>query len=101
MTTESERAREIVLRLLGNPALKDFADLQNEEQIIRFLNANAARPAPAEKSPLVRGRQLPPAPAKLIRTADDSRLSLTGNRFRGFDIKMLHEFHNIASENGW
>jgi len=47
MTTESERAREFVLRLLSNPALNDFADLQKEEQIIRFLRTNAARLAPA------------------------------------------------------
>ncbi|WP_455382943.1 hypothetical protein [Salinispira pacifica] len=46
MSSEIERAQSFVQRLLANPALQQFSALQREEQIIQFLNVNAAQLAP-------------------------------------------------------
>lgn len=51
MSAELDRAELFVTRLLANPALNDFSDLQKEEQIIQFLNVNAAQLAPTLSSP--------------------------------------------------
>jgi hypothetical protein len=51
MSAESDRAQAFVLRLLGNPTLQDFSALQKEEQIIQFLNVNAAQLAPTLATP--------------------------------------------------
>ncbi len=46
MIEEIDRAQTFVQRLLANPALKGFSELQREEQVIQFLHANAAQLAP-------------------------------------------------------
>ncbi len=50
MNSESEKARAFVGRLLQNPALNGFSLLQQEEQIVQFLHANAAQLAPTLSS---------------------------------------------------
>jgi hypothetical protein len=50
MNIESQKAQAFVTRLLQNPALHGFSLLQQEEQIIQFLNANAAQLAPTLSS---------------------------------------------------
>ncbi len=51
MSAEMDRAELFVTRLLANPALGDFSELQREEQIIQFLHVNAAQLAPTLSSP--------------------------------------------------
>lgn len=50
MNTESQKAQAFVGRLLQNPSLNGFSLLQQEEQIIQFLQANAAQLAPTLSS---------------------------------------------------
>ncbi|MDA3950461.1 MAG: hypothetical protein PF508_14760 [Spirochaeta sp.] len=50
MNNESQKAQAFVTRLLQNPALHGFSMLQQEEQIIQFLHANAAQLAPTLSS---------------------------------------------------
>lgn len=50
MNSESQKAQAFVLRLLQNPALSGFSALQKEEQIIQFLQVNAAQLAPTLSS---------------------------------------------------
>lgn len=50
MNSESDKARAFIGRLLQNPALNGFSLLQQEEQIIQFLHANAAHLAPTLSS---------------------------------------------------
>lgn len=51
MSAEMDRAELFVTRLLANPALNDFSELQKEEQIIQFLHVNASQLAPTLSSP--------------------------------------------------
>lgn len=51
MNSDSDKARAFIARLLQNPALNGFSPLQQEEQIIQFLHANAAQLAPTLSSP--------------------------------------------------
>ncbi|TVR67784.1 MAG: hypothetical protein EA427_12560 [Spirochaetaceae bacterium] len=50
MNSDSVKAKAFIARLLQNPALKGFSALQQEEQIIQFLHANAAQLAPTLSS---------------------------------------------------
>lgn len=51
MNSESEKAQAFIGRLLQNPALNGFSALQREEQIIQFLQVNAAQLAPTLSAP--------------------------------------------------
>ncbi len=46
MSTDHDKAKAFVGRLLQNPSLRDFSELQREEQIIQFLHVNAAQLGP-------------------------------------------------------
>lgn len=50
MNSDSDKARAFVGRLMQNPTLNGFSLLQQEEQIIQFLHANAAQLAPTLSS---------------------------------------------------
>lgn len=50
MNSDSVKAQAFIARLLQNPALNGFSALQQEEQIIQFLHANAAQLAPTLSS---------------------------------------------------
>jgi hypothetical protein len=50
MNSDSDKARAFIGRLLQNPSLNGFSLLQQEEQIIQFLHANAAHLAPTLSS---------------------------------------------------
>lgn len=51
MSAEQSKAQVFVSRLLQNPALNGFSVLQKEEQIIQFLQVNAAQLAPTLTTP--------------------------------------------------
>ncbi len=51
MSSEQDKAKAFITRLLSNPTLNHFTVLQKEEQIIQFLHVNATQLQPTLSSP--------------------------------------------------